>query len=199
MKSTAVFQTDVMAFTVTAHVVTEPTSALSAYFGEPVTLVSLAQDHLRQVNPERAESGDRVGFADGYPLLLTSRASLDDLNARINSRPNGAQTGDSLTMARFRPNVVIGGFDAYAEDNAEYLSLGGLPFFSPKLCDRCVVTTIDPDTLAQGKEPLRTLASYRKWDGAVWFGTNLIPRASGTVRLGDPVEILSSRQLASKA
>jgi len=65
--------------------------------------------------------------------------------------------------------------------------IGEVPFRAVKLCDRCVLTTIDPDTLAKGKEPIRTLSRHRRWDGKVWFAVNLIPDGTGTIRVGDPV------------
>lgn len=138
--------------------------------GEALLPVHLPDDEVRPVNPARARPGDRVSFADGYPLLLASEGSLEDLNARIAQRG-----GEAIAMERFRPNVVIAGAPPFAEDAWPALRVGGVTFRAPKGCDRCVMTTLDPETGAAGKEPLATLATFRMRDGAVWFGVNLIP------------------------
>jgi uncharacterized protein YcbX len=152
----------------------------SRFLGGPHNLVYMADRHLRPVNPERARPGDIVGFADAYPFLLLSQASLDDLNRRL-SQP--------ITVERFRPNIVVSGCDPFAEDGWARLAIGDIPFRGVKRCDRCTVTTVDLDTAARGPEPLRTLATFRKQDGKVWFGMNLIHDRSGTVRVGDAVTI----------
>jgi uncharacterized protein YcbX len=137
------------------------------------------------VNPERARPGDVVSFADGYPFLVISEASLSDLNSRLET---------PLVMERFRPNIVVSGVPAYAEDTFRHVRFGEVGFRAVKRCDRCSVTTIDPETGARGKEPLRTLATYRREDGKVWFGMNLIHDAEGTLSVGDLVhETDSSR------
>lgn len=150
----------------------------SELLNDEVSLVYMPDDERRAVNPERARPGDIVSFADGYPLLLISEASLSDLNARLPS-PVG--------MRQFRPNLVISGCDPYAEDSSTRVRIGNLTFRGVKRCDRCVVTTIDPDTAARSKEPLRTLSQYRQAEGKVWFGMNLIQDGPGSVSVGDPV------------
>jgi uncharacterized protein YcbX len=116
-----------------------------------------------------------VSFADGYPLLLISEASLEELNRR---------SSEPMSMARFRPNLVVSGGPPHFEDSLEHFVVGSVRFAAPKLCDRCVVTTIDPETGLAGREPLRTLSTYRRWDGKVWFGTNLIAENEGVLELG---------------
>lgn len=156
----------------------------SSYLGQKVRLVFQPDAALRQVNPERGEPGDRVSLADGYPLLLTVEASLDDLNSRLES---------PVPMSRFRPNVVVTGFPAFAEDTWAAIRIGNTFFRMPKLCDRCVMTTVDASTGEASKEPLRTLAGYRRWNRAVWFGANLIPESAGTLRVGDALEVTRTR------
>ena len=90
-------------------------------------------------------------------------------------------------MRRFRPNLVISGCAPYAEDHFQSFSIGGLALRAVKRCERCVVTTVDPETAEQGVEPLRTLSRYRRDDDKVWFGMNLIHEGSGTLRVGDAV------------
>ncbi len=155
------------------------------WFGEflqvPCRLVHKPDDDVRLVDSMYAKGGDQVGFADACPFLLISEASLDDLNRRLAS---------PLPMNRFRPNFVVEGCDPYAEDGWGRLRIGDVSFRVAEGCPRCAVTTIDQKTGARGKEPLRTLATYRKIDGEVFFGRNLIHDALGTVCLGDPVEAM---------
>ncbi len=132
-----------------------------------------------------------MSFADGYPLLLTSEQSLDAVNGWIAEGPRAAE--GPIPMLRFRPSVVVAGAPAWAEDTWRRLRIGPVTFRAAKGCDRCVFTTIDPDTAAKGHEPLFALARHRRWDGKVWFGVNLIPDAppaGALIRTGDPVEIL---------
>ncbi|WP_344582890.1 MOSC domain-containing protein [Nonomuraea roseoviolacea] len=92
-----------------------------------------------------------------------------------------------LSRVRFRPSVIIEGAEAFAEDRWSEVRIGTVPFRVSELCDRCAVTTIDPETQVKGKEPLRTLARHRKWDGRTWFGIRLVPLELGRIRVGDPV------------
>jgi uncharacterized protein YcbX len=151
---------------------------LSRVLQRPCSLVYMAERHERPVNPARARPGDIVSFADGYPFLVISEGSLDDLNSRLS---------EPLEMARFRPNIVVTGVPPYAEDAWSEVALGALTFRAVKRCDRCVVTTLDPRTGEGGKEPLHTLAKYRKSEGKVWFGMNLIHDAPGWLAVGDTV------------
>lgn len=140
--------------------------------------------HPRQIDPDVAQPGDFVSFADGFPLLLISEASLEDLNRRLAA---------PVSMRRFRPNLVINGFGPYAEDNWRRIRIGDVIFEGVKNCSRCVFTTINPDTGIEDPrlEPLRTLGLYRRRSGGdVFFGQNLIPRTEGSIRLNDAVEIL---------
>ncbi len=158
-------------------VVHEPGSAwFSEYLGAAHELVYMPEHHHRQVNPARAKPGDIVSFADGYPFLLISEASLGDLNSRLEV---------PITMERFRPNIVVSGTEPFAEDYYARVRIGEIWFRGPKRCDRCVTTTIDPITGERGREPLRTLAKYRLEDQKVWFGMNLIHDDVGVLRVGD--------------
>jgi hypothetical protein len=156
---------------------------LSHYLGEPARLVH--QRTPREVNPTFARPGDELSFADGYPVNLASVTSLAELNRRIQLRDPAA----AVPMTRFRPNVVIDGADAFAEDDWKTLTIGSVRFTAPKGCDRCVFTTIDPETAALSKEPLVTLSTFRRWDGNVWFGRQLIPDQEGEIHVGDRVEV----------
>ncbi|MDP7039153.1 MAG: MOSC domain-containing protein [Myxococcota bacterium] len=156
---------------------------LSDFLGTPSHLVYMSDDITRPVNKTDARPGDIVSFADAYPLLLTSKASLVDLNKRL-AKP--------IEMPRFRANLVVDGIEAFAEDKWQRLRLGEIEFDCASPCTRCVLTTIDPLTAnkdPQG-EPLKTLKTYRQNDEGVLFGINLIPRAQGKIRVGDTLEVL---------
>ena len=155
---------------------------VSDVLAKPARLVYMPDDTRRTLKPGRGLPGDIVSFADGFPLLLASTSSLADLEQRA---------GVTLGMARFRPNVVVDHDVPFAEDSWRTLTLGTVPFRAPKACDRCVVTTTDQATGERGKEPLRTLATFRKWDGQVWFAVNLAPDGTGTLAKGDPVTVLT--------
>jgi uncharacterized protein YcbX len=164
---------------------------LSEVIGQSARLVYLDDPTRRPANPKYSRADDRVSFADGYPLLLTSEESLDGLNSWI---AEGKQAAEGpVPMRRFRPNVVVAGTPAWAEDGWRRLRVGPVAFRNVKGCDRCVMTTVDPDTAAKGHEPLFALARHRRWDNKVWFGVNLIPDdpdPAAILRPGDPVEVI---------
>lgn len=154
---------------------------LSEFLAIDCRLVVFPYDARRVVDPEYAAATDQVGFADGFPFLLISQASLDDLNARL-TQP--------VPMLRFRPNLVIGGCDAYAEDTWRRIRVGDLEFRVAKPCSRCIIPTIDPATAQRSAEPLRTLMTYRRRDNRIYFGQNLIHDGNGRLAVGMPVEVL---------
>jgi uncharacterized protein YcbX len=163
----------------------------SKIVGEPARLVYLDDPTRRHPNPEYAKPSDYVTFADGYPLLLTTVESLNALNDLIAVGPRADE--GPLPMTRFRPSVVVNGARAWAEDGWRHVRIGAAVFRAVKGCDRCVMTLIDPETARKGKEPIATLARYRRWDDKTWFGMNLIPDTPGvTIAVGDDVEILES-------
>jgi uncharacterized protein YcbX len=153
-------------------------SWMSAVLERPVSVLYMPDSHRRPVNPARARPTDVVSFADGYPFLAISEASLADLNSRLET---------PVEMERFRPNIVVSGIPAYGEDHWQTVRMGALGFRAPKRCDRCSVTTVDLTSGVRGKEPLRTLAKYRQEDGKVWFGMNLIHDHEGVLAVGDRV------------
>ncbi|BAO45471.1 MOSC domain-containing protein [Thiolapillus brandeum] len=155
---------------------------LSDFLGIACRLVYLPQEQRRQVDQDYARREDQVGFADGFPFLLISRASLDDLNRRM---------GRELPMERFRPNLVVEGCEPYAEDTWKRIRIGGIDFRVAKPCSRCVIPTVNPETgEREGNEPLKTLMSYRKEGNNVYFGQNLLHDGQGTLKNGMAVEIL---------
>ncbi|MGI5452257.1 MOSC domain-containing protein [Streptomyces sp. CA-249302] len=160
----------------------------SEYLGAGTRLVHMDDPATRRpVDPEFARPGETVSFADGYPLLVTTTASLDALNSLI---AQGDHPADGpLPMNRFRPNVVVSGTAAWAEDDWSRIAIGDVVFRVAKTCGRCVVTTTDQSTAARGKEPLFSLGRHRRIGGKLVFGQNLVPLTGGSIRAGDPVTI----------
>ncbi len=163
----------------------EPAEWLSDFLGHPLRLVRMGGTYQRLNLKPAAQAGDVVSFADSCPFMAISEASLADLNSRL-ARP--------LPMNRFRPNLVIAGCTPYGEDAWHRVRIGGAVFRSAGPCARCPITTTDQETAERGKEPLKTLATYRRDPddpGDVNFGTNLIHETKrGTVRVGAPVELI---------
>ena len=154
---------------------------LSTHLGRVCRLVRTPADHRRRSDDDR--SG--VGFADGYPLLLISEESLADLNSRLPV---------PLPMDRFRPNIVVAGSRAFAEDGWASVRLGEIPAEVVKPCLRCAITRVDQATGIRGDgEPLRTLGTFRKVKGGVMFGQNVVHEGVGTLSVGDRVEVVSRR------
>jgi uncharacterized protein len=161
----------------------------SAYLGRPVRLVYLDDPTRRAVDPEFGQDGDVVSFADGYPLLLTSTGSLDELGRWL------ADDGDQpVPMTRFRPNVVVTGALPWAEDRWRRVRIGAVSFRVAKPCGRCVVITTDQVTGERGSQPLKMLGRRRRFGQQLVFGQNMIPdrlpARGGVIRVGDRVEIL---------
>ncbi|MEU7042079.1 MOSC N-terminal beta barrel domain-containing protein [Streptomyces varsoviensis] len=147
-----------------------------------------APQHRRPIKPEYARPGETVSFADAFPLLLTTAASLDALNSLI-AQGDHADEGP-LPMNRFRPSVVIDGVAPWAEDDWRRVRIGEVAFRVAQPCARCVITTTDQRTAERGKEPLRTLARHHRVGDQLVFGQNLVPETTGTLRVGDAFEVL---------
>lgn len=154
-------------------------------------LVLMTEESKRLVNPIYAirKFKDTVSFADGYPFLLIGENSLADLNGKL---------GKPLPMNRFRPNFVVSGSEAFAEDFWKKIKIGETIFHVVKPCARCVITTINQEAGEKdGKEPLKTLANYRTKNGKVLFGRYLIAEKEGKIiKVGDRVEILETANSA---
>lgn len=153
---------------------------VSTFLGAPCSLVRFSDAAPRTVDPTYARPDDQVGFADGFPFLLIGEGSLGDLNGRLD---------EPLPINRFRPNLVVRGTPPYAEDAWHEVAVGEVTFRVVKPCARCSITTVEQTTGQVGKEPLRTLARYRRVGGKVMFGQNLIHDRPGTLRVGDPVRV----------
>jgi uncharacterized protein YcbX len=182
-RTVKVWRSVCQASTVAAHV----DEWFSRFLQMPCRLVYMPDETRREVNPIFAIDQDIVSFADGYPFMMIGEASVDQLNERLNETP--------LPMNRFRPNFVLKGTHAFAEDEWKQIEIGDIIFHLVKPCDRCQMTTIDQDRgVRAGPEPLKTLATYRTHDNKVLFGQYLIAQASGgRVRVGDKVRVVARK------
>lgn len=157
----------------------------SQILGTPARLFKMADEFHRQTSTDYTDVAGELAFADGYPILFISEGSLDDLNLRLTE-----QGKDAVPMSRFRPNVVISGCAPYAEDTWKQVHINDISFDVVKPCARCVMTTVDPATgqVPDVKEPLVTLASYRKSPKGPLFGQNVIHRGMGVLSVGDTIK-----------
>lgn len=162
------------------HVSNEADAWFSAVLEMPCQLVYLPAETKRGVDLNYATDADRVAFSDGFPFLIVSENSLNALNAELEN---------SIEMARFRPNLVISGCEAYAEDFWRKIQIGEMVFRLPKPCSRCSVPAINPHTAEVTKEPLTTLSRLRKWQNKIYFGQNALHNSCGTLKVGQSVEI----------
>jgi uncharacterized protein YcbX len=152
----------------------------SAHLGRPIRLVYMPDTSHRRVDGRYAEG--LTSFSDGFPWLIVSEASLEDLNKRL---------AEPVGMERFRPNIVVAGGRAFQEDEWREVMIGDVPFALVKPCARCTITTTDQRTGERGQEPLRTLAVYRTRQGKVMFGMNAVGAVTGRVRVGAPVTVVN--------
>jgi len=158
----------------------EACSWFSDYVGNVCRLVKFSVSSTRGVDARYATDGEETAFADAFPFLLLSEASLGDLNSRLPA---------PMEMNRFRPNIVMSGSGPYAEDGWKRIRIGTVWFRVAKPCARCVIPTINQATAERGREPLQTLSTYRSRDGKTVFGQNLIHEGTGRIAVGDPVII----------
>ena len=143
-------------------------------------LVYMSDESRRPVDETYAIDNDITSFSDAYPFLMIGQASLDDLNGRLT---------DSLPMNRFRPNIVFTGGQPFEEDMIASFKVGNITFFGVKLCARCVIITINQENAVKGKEPTKTLASYRSKNNKIYFGQNLLHKGEGIVSVGDQLMV----------
>lgn len=154
----------------------------SEVLGLECRLVRMADDEQRLVEKDYAFAGETVSFADGYPFLIIGQASLKDLNDRLEN---------PVEMKRFRPNFVFSGGEPYQEDSWKNFTINGVQFAGVKPCARCILTTVNPNTgEIDSKEPLRTLATYRKKNNKIYFGQNVLPITLGEIKIGNTIEVM---------
>lgn len=156
----------------------------SEILGFTCRLVYMSDDVRREVDKSYAYHNEITSFADGYPFLLIGQSSLDHLNTMLEY---------PLTIQRFRPNIVFTGGIPHEEDIINHFRINDIDFYGVKLCARCVITTVNPETGVKGKEPLRTLATYRMTGNKILFGQNLLHKGTGVIRVGDIIQIQSKQ------
>lgn len=157
---------------------------ISQVLGTQARFVYMPDNAHRIVDPHYVPELEIVSFADGFQHLLIGQASLNDLNTRLET---------PVSMNRFRPNLVVSGAEPYAEFTWAELKIGGLTFFGRKPCARCSVTTVNQETGEKGREPLQTMNGYLKHEHKILFGENLIHDDEGSIRVGDSVEIVTTK------
>lgn len=156
-------------------------SWLSEYIEQPCRLVYMPEKSKRYVDSDYGNNQDHVSFADGFPVLLISDASLEALNTHLDV---------PVPMNRFRPNLVVSGTTPFEEDRWQKMAIGEVVFRVVKPCERCRVITIDQKTGTASQEPLRTPAKFRSTEGKVLLGRNLIPDTKGIIRISDPITVI---------
>jgi uncharacterized protein len=156
----------------------------SGALGTACRLVRFSPSGDRPVSQKHTSLFAQAQFSDGYPLLVTSVESLQELNRRLTT---------PVPMNRFRPNVVFRDVAPFAEDDWRIVSFPHLVLHIVKPCERCVIASTNQNTLERGKEPLRTLATFRTFDGKVCFGQNSVPESDGHLTLGDEGVVTAAR------
>jgi hypothetical protein len=155
---------------------------LSSALSTKVRLVRMPESTRRSADPDYARPGDLVSFADGFPFLLTTDASLRAVSSRLPA---------PVDARRFRPNLVVTGVDRpFDEDGWAEVRVGGLRFFPRKPCSRCAIVDVDPDTGTRSTGVLAALAELRREGNRVFFGQNLVHDGLGSLHEGSPVEVV---------
>lgn len=159
----------------------EAAGLLTNLLGRPARLVRTADGAVRAVDPAYAKEGDRVSFADGFPILVTTTASIEAVRERA--------VAGAVDARRFRPNIVVAGAGAFDEDGWSAIEIGAVRLELVKPCSRCAIVDVDPDAGARHGGVLAALASFRSEGNKVLFGQNALVRRTGRIRVGDPVTI----------
>lgn len=153
----------------------------SAFLEKPCRLIYMPDDGERKVDTAYANDGERLAYADGFPLLVASQSSLDDFNSKL---------GIKIGMERFRPNIVISGCEPYAEDHWQKLCIGDIELSLVKPCSRCIIPSIDPQSATKQMEVNEALMRHRRRGNTTFFGQNALYQQFGTIHVGDDVTIL---------
>jgi uncharacterized protein len=166
------------------------TKQIDAWFsdilGIACKLMYMPEETMRPVDTTSGykPTGKFTSFADAYPFLLLGESSVADLNSRLET---------PVLINRFRPNIVFTGGTPYQEDTIENFIINGVNFTGLENCGRCAIVTIDQVTAAKGKEPLKTLATYRKRDNQIYFGQNVVHTGTGIINVGDEIQLVKNQ------
>jgi uncharacterized protein YcbX len=168
-------------------------SQLDEWFSDMLSLkcrlVYMPESTRRRVDGRYASNKEITSLSDGYPFLIIGQSSLDDLNERLSA---------PLAMNRFRPNIVFTGGVPFQEDNMKHFAINDIQFFGVKRCGRCIITTINQDDATKGKEPLKTLSTYRFKNNKIYFGMNLLHKGEGVIHTGDLISIHQQKNATSE-
>ncbi len=148
-------------------------------------LVYMPNETMRLVDKRYANNKEVTSFSDGYPILMIGQDSINYLNTKLE---------EPIPMDRFRPNIVFTGGYAHVEDEMEVFSINDVNFLGVKPCARCVITTINQQNIEKGKEPLKTLATYRTKNNKIYFGQNVLQQQNGNIAIGNKIEIIKSNK-----
>jgi uncharacterized protein len=166
-----------------AIVSTQASAWFSKVLGLACELVYLPESEKRQVDPRYAEPGKIVGFADGFPLLIVSLASIELLNEKLEQK---------VSIDRFRPNIVIEGCPAHAEDDWHKIAIDNIVIQLAKPCSRCVIPSIDQHSSQKHPTILKTLATYRRSGNMIFFGQNGLHNRNGILTTGHPIQLINN-------
>jgi uncharacterized protein YcbX len=162
----------------------EAARLLESLLGVPARLVRMADDASRPVDPRFGAASDEVSFADGFPLLVTTSASIVAVSRRLER---------SVDATSFRPNLVVDGAEPFEEDVWTRIAIGDVELELVKPCARCSMVDVDPAHGSRRGDVLAALAKFRTARNKVFFGQNAIPRVLGELALGQPVRVLAAR------
>ena len=154
---------------------------LSDFLSKDCRLIYMPDNFKREVDNNFARNQELLAFADGFPLLICSQASLDDFNNKL---------GYKISMNRFRPNIVISGNQAYAEDHWHTIAINGIEFSLVKPCSRCIIPSINPQTGVKEMAVNDALQAHRRRGQDTFFGQNALYNKLGTIQIGDEVKIV---------
>jgi uncharacterized protein YcbX len=154
---------------------------LTEFLSKECRLIYMPDDYERAVDTKFAHQQEQVGFADGFPLLIATQASLDDFNEKL---------GYKVGMERFRPNIVISGNEAYAEDDWQHIAIGDIDLLLVKPCSRCIMPSVNPETASKEMAVIQTLQAHRRRGKDIFFGQNALYNSLGTINVGDAVRVI---------
>lgn len=158
-------------------------SYLSDFLAESVRLVYFGRSSERLIDTDYAKAGEQVAFADGFPILLCNLASLAEIYPQQNI---------ASFIRRFRPNIVISGAEAFAEDRWQQIRIGEQVLDLVKPCSRCVMPAINPNSGERELDVIRKLARQRRReDGQSYFGINAMATTAAAISLGQEIEVLA--------
>lgn len=155
----------------------------SEWFSDMLTTkVQLVRKSSNAKRPVKNHPTAAINFPDAGQYLILGESSMEYLNQRLDA---------PLSINRFRPNIVFHGGEPHIEDGWHIVRIGDARFEVTKACGRCKITTINQETAEVGLEPLRTLSTYRRSDGNIWFGQylKLLSSRSKLLRVGDAIKM----------